>query len=73
MYSLQILEKLIEELYLKLEDNYDKKDKYISTTKFNLKCTFDGCNEKTRIKFDALLRSKKAYCKEGYTKKTCVK
>jgi hypothetical protein len=63
MYSLQVLRKLIEELNLKLEDNYDKKDKYISTTKFNLKCTFDGCNEKTRIKFDALLRSKKAYCK----------
>ena len=56
MYSLQILGKLIEELNLKLEDNYDKKDKYISTTKFNLKCTFDGCNEKTRIKFDLAVK-----------------
>ena len=64
MYSLQVLRKLIEELNLKLEDNYDKKNKYISTTKISLKCTFNDCNEKTIIKFDSLLSSKKAYCKK---------
>lgn len=63
MYSFKVLNNLKEELNLKFDDDYDKKDKYISTTKICLNCTYNGCKQNVTIKFDALLRSKKAYCK----------
>ncbi len=63
MYSLQVLNDLKKELTLQFDNDYDKKDKYISTTKLCLKCTYNNCNEYITIKFDSLLRTKKAYCK----------
>ena len=62
-YSLQVLNNLKDELNLKLCVGYDTYDKYISTTKIHMKCTYDSCSENVEIKFDALLRSKRAYCK----------
>lgn len=63
MYSLEWLNNLKDELGLILEDGYDKKDKYISTTKINLKCTFDECDEIVTIQFCSLLKNKRAHCK----------
>ena len=62
-YSLHVLNNLKDESKLKLCDGYETYDKYISTTKIRMKCTYDSCFENTEIRFDALLRSKRAYCK----------
>jgi hypothetical protein len=63
MYSLEVLNNLKDKLNLELEINYNKKEKYISTTKIGLRCTFQGCNEVLEIKFDSLLKNEKAHCK----------
>jgi predicted S18 family serine protease len=62
-YSFIVFNQLKEELNLRLLENYDEKQKYISTSKFCMKCTYESCENSLIIKFDALLRSKKAYCK----------
>ena len=64
MYSFKVFNQLKEKLNLKLLENYDEKQKYISTTKFCMKCTYEICDEPVTIKFDALLRTEKAYCKK---------
>jgi hypothetical protein len=62
MYNFKVLNQIKEELNLKLLQNYDETKKYIGKTKFEIKCTYEGCDENITIEFVALLRSKKAYC-----------
>ena len=64
MYSFKVFNQIKEELNLELLEDYNETKKYISTTKFNIKCNFIGCKTPTSIQFVALLRSKKAYCKK---------
>jgi hypothetical protein len=63
MYSFTVFQKLKEELNLELLEYYNENDKYISTTKFCMKCNFNGCDTPISIQFVALLRNKKPYCK----------
>ena len=63
MYSFKVFNQIKEELNLKLLEVYDETKKYISTTKFCMKCNFIGCDTPISIQFVALLRSKKPYCK----------
>jgi hypothetical protein len=63
MYSFKVFNQIKEELNLELLEVYDETKKYISTTKFCMKCNFIGCDTPISIQFVALLRSKKPYCK----------
>jgi hypothetical protein len=63
MYSFEVFNQIKEELNLELLQVYDETKKYISTTKFCMKCNFIGCDIPISIQFVALLRSKKPYCK----------
>lgn len=63
MYSFKVFNQIKEELNLELLQDYDETKKYISTTKFYMKCNFIGCDIPISIQFVALLRSKKPYCK----------
>jgi hypothetical protein len=63
MYSFEVFNKIKKELNLELLEDYNETQKYISTTKFCMKCNFVGCNTTISIYFVALLRSKKPYCK----------
>jgi hypothetical protein len=63
MYSFKVFNQLKEELNLEVLGVYNENEKYISTTKFCMKCSFIGCNSPTSILFVSLLRSKKVYCK----------
>ena len=62
-YSFKVFNQLKTKLNLQLLDNYDENQKYISTSKFCMKCTYEGCDEDIVILFNALLRSERAYCK----------
>ena len=63
MYSFKVFKQIKEELNLELLEDYNETGKYISTTKFCMKCNFIGCDIPISIQFVALLRSKKPYCK----------
>lgn len=63
MYSFKVFNQIKKELNLELLHVYDETNKYISTTKFCMKCNFIGCDIPISIQFVALLRSKKPYCK----------
>jgi len=63
MYSFKVFNQIKEELNLELLEVYDETKKYISTTKFCMKCNFIGCDTPISIQFVALLSSKKPYCK----------
>lgn len=63
MYSFEVFNQLKKELNLELLEDYNENGKYISTTKFCMKCNFIGCDTPISIQFVALLRSKKPYCK----------
>ena len=63
MYSFKVFNQIKEELNLELLQVYDETKKYISTSKFCMKCNFIGCDIPIGIQFVALLRSKKPYCK----------
>lgn len=63
MYSFKVFKQIKEELNLELLEDYNENGKYISTTKFCMKCNFIGCDIPISIQFVALLRSKKPYCK----------
>jgi hypothetical protein len=63
MYSFKVFNQIKEELNIELLQVYDETKKYISTSKFCMKCNFIGCDISIGIQFVSLLRSKKPYCK----------